>query len=778
MIKRVVDSVLGQFGYAKTVGLHSIPTGITIPAPQKTEQFIKSYRGWVYANVKRRSEQMTSVDIILMEVDSQGNVEEVLDHPSTELLNEVNEHMTRLELFEVTYAHLDLAGEAFWAVDRGVSGLGDPESIVPLLPYRVTIIPGDEELIERFEYRRTGKNGDEKIIPIKPSDIVFFKEPDPNNLIRGMSVVRAAAITIDNDQSAEEWNFSSFENGASGRPVFETEATISPDDLKRHYTELAQNFSGKHNANKPMILHGGLKSSQIGFSPRDMEFLASQRWTRDKQMAIIGTTKTVLGITEDVNRSNAEANQVVFVTYMVQPRVKKFAAYLNEFYLPMFKGTENMFFMAEDTIPADVKSETELFTKALAGASWLTQNEVRAQKGFSSVEGGDVLYAPSGLVAIDATDEVKTAAPRKYINEYHKMIHTNFVSRKRKIDKRAKEIKDIVSPVVHALAKELLKQDEEDTVAENKDIRVLAQRDGGFVDGFQKGVINFEKMFKTAIQARLLEQEKAVNILIDQLFNRAATWKVKAPQDKFLPDFKDFFETGVGVITPLLSLVLEERGNEAMFFIGTRLSIDLKNPKAEQFIEENAGRLIKDIDETTRNQLGKALATGLDEAEGVAQLKERVRAVFDKASDSRAELIARTEVVKASNFASQEAWRQTGVVEAKQWFTAGDDRVDPLCMKLDGKVASLNENFFEGGDTFTVVDPDEGRSSIKIVDDVPVPPLHPGCRCVLLPVLKGSKSYTKIKRAKPKLPKQTKQEKRLDERIKKLEHGKPRNKTG
>jgi hypothetical protein len=45
-----------------------------------------------------------------------------------------------------------------------------------------------------------------------------------------------------------------------------------------------------------------------------------------------------------------------------------------------------------------------------------------------------------------------------------------------------------------------------------------------------------------------------------------------------------------------------------------------------------------------------------------------------------------------TNIASEEAWRQSEVVEAKEWFTAKDERVCEFCGPMNGKTVGLGRD--------------------------------------------------------------------------------------
>lgn len=95
---------------------------------------------------------------------------------------------------------------------------------------------------------------------------------------------------------------------------------------------------------------------------------------------------------------------------------------------------------------------------------------------------------------------------------------------------------------------------------------------------------------------------------------------------------------------------------------------------------------------------------------------------------SRAETIARTETIAASNEGQQELWRQareTGVLtgtERRIWIVTPDDRLCEACLSMGNahgdveRSVGLDEEFDDEGGEF---------------DPVLVPPLHPNCRCAV-----------------------------------------------
>ena len=96
----------------------------------------------------------------------------------------------------------------------------------------------------------------------------------------------------------------------------------------------------------------------------------------------------------------------------------------------------------------------------------------------------------------------------------------------------------------------------------------------------------------------------------------------------------------------------------------------------------------------------------------------------------RAETIARTEIMSASNAGQRETWNESvrqGLLPRtakKVWLTANDERLCPVCESLgNAEPVGLNEQF-----TF-----DDGTKASTVFNEpLYEPPQHPNCRCTMV----------------------------------------------
>lgn len=101
---------------------------------------------------------------------------------------------------------------------------------------------------------------------------------------------------------------------------------------------------------------------------------------------------------------------------------------------------------------------------------------------------------------------------------------------------------------------------------------------------------------------------------------------------------------------------------------------------------------IKGVEGELQEDLRQSLQRGFMEGEGVDRLKKRVSEAIDVHSN-RAEMIARTETNRASNYGRLQGFQKAGVKGKKVYNAANDSRTSALCKRLDGQEVSLDENF-------------------------------------------------------------------------------------
>lgn len=117
---------------------------------------------------------------------------------------------------------------------------------------------------------------------------------------------------------------------------------------------------------------------------------------------------------------------------------------------------------------------------------------------------------------------------------------------------------------------------------------------------------------------------------------------------------------------------------------------------------------LKGITAETNKAIIRSLTEGINNGEGVVKLRKRLMAEVEGIGYNRARLMAHTETMYASIEGAKLRYSQHGIRKV-EWLTAGHDNTCDQCAALNGKVFDIAQ--------------------------APPCPLHPMCRCTLLPVI-------------------------------------------
>ena len=197
----------------------------------------------------------------------------------------------------------------------------------------------------------------------------------------------------------------------------------------------------------------------------------------------------------------------------------------------------------------------------------------------------------------------------------------------------------------------------------------------------------------------------------------------------------------------IAEILLGGKGARRRDFRAKVLDVTIESFGADEIVARQvAGNVGEWVENTSRiesatsaNQLGGMIERSiagdlLDDGTwlGVtpAEMAARLEAQGLAFTKGRAVLMARTTTMWAYNEGAEQFYSSEGVA-AKEWLTAKDDLVCPYCGPLDGEVVSVDGGYGKKGDEVTGSD----GSTLTLGIDVNHPPLHPHCRCALLPVI-------------------------------------------
>lgn len=385
---------------AKTIA--SVPLRLYVTKTAKTEKFRTITTKAVDTKRKKQLRANSGLSLILKTAE---DVEEVVEHPFLDLMQNVNPFANANDLWETTVLFLDLTGEAYWYMPRE-GGLGLPSQlwVVPS-PY-INPIPGEslDEFIKGYRYERGRVRLD---LPV--DDIVFFSYPNPKNQIQGFSCVQGMADAIFINSRMYEFERGIFKNRANVGGVFTVEGNISRQEKDRLTLDMEQKYAGAARAGKNLFLTGGAKFTPTTMTPTELNFIEGRKMVREEICVGFDVPISAL-VATDVNRANAEVADYRHAKNGIEPRIRKIEQKLNERIMPLYD--ERLFVAFDPCVPEDKEyllKERETFVNA----GIVTRDEVRSDAGRDPKGGlADVLWVNTMTKPIDIAGEPPQPPPQ------------------------------------------------------------------------------------------------------------------------------------------------------------------------------------------------------------------------------------------------------------------------------------------------------------------------------------------------------------------------------
>lgn len=295
---------------------------------------------------------------------------QISNHPLEEVLRRPNSWMGESFLWQYTTWWLQLNGNGYWYI--GLSSSGEVAEIWPLPSEDVDPRPGDEKrFIDTYEYTVGGRQYN-----IPAELIVHFRLPNPFDIFRGMSPLKAAMLPVDTDTFMSRWNASFFGRdnvmpsaiinlvpSSPEQQIDSTDVEMLKSDLKAGY----QAFKRK----TAVTSVTKLEVEQLGWAPKDLDFISGRQFTKEEIYEIYGIPGGLLD--KNATRANSENAEVVFKGKTIWPLLVLMSEQLTAELTMPYYGKE---YAAEFEDIRVVSRELQL--QEISGAGpYLTIDEVR-----------------------------------------------------------------------------------------------------------------------------------------------------------------------------------------------------------------------------------------------------------------------------------------------------------------------------------------------------------------------------------------------------------------
>ena len=341
--------------------------------------------------------------------------DEVIEsHPLMALLDRPNPQQSYSEFFNAVFGYLMLGGNTY--ILKVAGSTMAPRELHLLRPDRIEIKGGKGVFPEKYEYKINGMT--EAVYDVDQdtgfSDLKQIKLWHPMDDFYGCSPLTAAAMEVDQHNSATKHNINLLENGArpSGAVVFRPKddqgyaVQLSDGQRQQLMADLNTRFTGSKNAGRPMLLEGDFDWKEMGLSPKDMDFINLKHMSATDIAMCFGVPSQLVGVPDAQTYSNVAEARLALYEETIIPYLRKVESDLNEWLVPMFD--EGIYFEYDvDQIPALSERRRRIYENVLGAvnAGIMTRNEAREMIGLSPINGADDLLVQANLFPLGSAEE-------------------------------------------------------------------------------------------------------------------------------------------------------------------------------------------------------------------------------------------------------------------------------------------------------------------------------------------------------------------------------------
>jgi HK97 family phage portal protein len=368
--------------------------GGAIPPDRTTDGFLQAYNsiGWFHAVVFRIALGCSEVKWTLSNVSNREKPKQIYDHRILDLLHNINPFQTSNEFIALDTIYGETTGESFWALN--FNALDEPAEIILPYPNKMSVVPAPEFPFVKGYVYGTGAEA----VPFDINEIIHFKYPNPMNQYRGLGQAQSISVDLDAEMYKGLWNRQFFFNSARPDGVIQFDYNLSDEQFDKLKRQWSEKYKGVNKAHQVALLEGGGKYVQIQNTVKDMDFNNLSLRNRDIILGVFGMPLSVMGISENVNKANAEAGDYTFARWIVKPRLDWKISKLQEQLIPKFKVSRNLKLGYEEVVPETIEQKRDLAESGMR-AGYLTINEARKMQGLDPLPAGDVLLVPLNLIA-------------------------------------------------------------------------------------------------------------------------------------------------------------------------------------------------------------------------------------------------------------------------------------------------------------------------------------------------------------------------------------------
>lgn len=355
---------------------------------------------WVAVLVNKLARAQSRLPLPVYERKPNDGRERIRDHPYAELLRNPHPRLTAAELWKWKTSTQKIYGEAIWLKERDPGGR--PIALHPVHPTVVQTEERNGRIV--YEVRTTKVH----LTDIDQSDVVHFREFNPESTVRGLSPLEPLRRSLENEDAARRATAAFWRNGGRPSVVLSHPTVLSEPAQKRLKMNWEEIHGGADNFGKVAVLEEGMKPEILSLNQEDAQYIETRKLHREEACAIYDVPPPVVHILDHATFSNiTEQMRSIYRDTMAPLLADDEAVLEKQLRSSVRKGaTEPDFgedvyaeFLLDEVLRGAFEDRAAAI-QAGVNSGVLTPNEARTLDNRPPLPGGDQLYVNSTMVPI------------------------------------------------------------------------------------------------------------------------------------------------------------------------------------------------------------------------------------------------------------------------------------------------------------------------------------------------------------------------------------------
>ncbi len=323
--------------------------------------------------------------------------------------------VTRYHLIEALMSDLGIYFNAYWLKMRQDGVLWGLLRIPPIY-----MTPTGGLIPKNYEMTIGGQ-----LRVYQPNDVVHFRGYNPENPISGLSPMETLRRILAEEHEAGNYRENFWQNAARREGVIQRPIAApewSDTARARFISDFEQAHSGADSSGKTIVLEEGMEWKDTSFNPKESEYLAGRKLTREECARAYHIPLPMVGILDHATLTNIREQHQNLYQDSLGPWLIMIEEDIDLQLLPEFEDNQGVYteFNLQEKLKGDFEEQVKTLQSAI-GRPWMTADEGRARMNLPSM-GGDAaqLVTPLNVLVGGQASPRDSAPPPKMMMAHAK----------------------------------------------------------------------------------------------------------------------------------------------------------------------------------------------------------------------------------------------------------------------------------------------------------------------------------------------------------------------